>query len=136
MKKTAPRISDSAAEFYPTVFSSLNGGLEYTIDAFPTLYRRTLAELRGVFSAAELKLIIDVFISTALTPGLAGQHLALSVADGIALENLDKKWSVDAAAMKKKIETLTSFDAAVLEIWATGFRYGDAEVGEYVSALA
>lgn len=126
MVKTAPRISERSAEYIPTQFATLNAGLEYLIDAWPTLHRRTLADLRVRFSAAELSLIIDVFNATALTPGMAGQQLAVSVADGIALDGLDRKWEIDGAALNTKIAGLTPWQAASLEVWANGFWYAGA----------
>ncbi len=123
-KLTAPRIGEQAAKFYPSVFSSLNAGMEYTADAFPVLYRKTLHDLRGMFSDGELSLIIDVFNGLILTPGRAGQQIGLSVADGIALDRLDEKLGVGPEALNKKISALPVFSRACLEIWANGFWYG------------
>jgi hypothetical protein len=120
---TAPRVSEGAAQFYPTIFSSLNAGLEFTIEGFPVLYRRTLHGLKGRFEQKELSLMIDVFKATMLTPQMAGQHLAAQVADGIALDRLDQKWGIDGNALNNKIASLTVFEAACLEIWANGFWY-------------
>jgi hypothetical protein len=122
-KSTAPRIGEQSAKFYPSVFSSLNAGQEYTADAFPVLYRRTLHDLRGTFSRGELMLMIDVFNATALMPALAGQHIGATVADGIDLDHLDQKWEIDGAALNTKIAALSIFQAACLEIWANGFWY-------------
>lgn len=122
-KSTAPRIGEQSAKFYTSVFQSLNWGLEFTADAFPVLYRRTLHDLKGRFTRGELSLMIDVFNATALMPGLAGQHLDANVADGIDLDRLDEKWKIDGAALNAKIAALTIFQAACLEIWANGFWY-------------
>lgn len=122
-RSTAPRISEAAAKFYPTVFSSLNAGMQYAGDSYPVLYRRTLHELRGKFTRGELSLMIDVFNATALLPEIAGQHLAASVADGIDLDHLDEKWEIDGAELNRKISGLTIFESASLELWANGFWY-------------
>lgn len=123
MKATAPRISDQSAEFYPGVFRTLNAGLEYTIAAFPALYRRALAEIKGMFSRNELMLVIDVFNGTMLTAGMAGQHVVISVSDGTNLDHMDGKWSIEAQELICKLRGLTSFQAACLELWANGFWY-------------
>jgi len=125
---TAPRIGDKSAEWYPSVFSSLNAGLEYAADAWPVLYRQTMFNLKGRFTRGELMLIIDVFNSTALTSILAGQQIDIQVADGIALDELDKKWEIDGNALNRKIAELGMFEAACLEIWANGFWYGKTQV--------
>jgi hypothetical protein len=123
MIKTAPRISEKAGDFYPAHFSSRNGGLEYVLDAFPALYQRTIPQVLAKFKGQELMLIIDVFNATMLTAGIAGQHVGISVADGIDLDRLDEKWGIDRAEIMEKIEGLAAFEAACLEIWANGFWY-------------
>lgn len=124
-KSIAPKIADTAANFYPDVFRNLNSGATYALEAFPVLYRRTLYELRGRFDQPELMCIIDVFNATALTAGMAGQHLAVSVEDGINLDGLDKKWSLDKKTFLSNLAGLTIFQAACLEIWANGFWYSE-----------
>lgn len=116
--KCAPRIDNPTAELLPRQFGTVNAGAEYVLGAWPNLYRRAIGELRGVFTRAELMLVLDVANSLYLTPGLAGQHLPLSIADGIALDNLDKKWTVAGEEINGKIRDLTSFQAAAIEIWA------------------
>jgi hypothetical protein len=140
MIKTAPRISEKSAEYLPTQFSNINSGMEYLADSWPTLHRRALGEIKGRFSAGELSLIIDVFNATSLTPALAGQQLAISIADGIALDGLDTKWGIDGPSLHAKIAGLTSFQAAGLEIWANGFWYSgaghvEAGLGKYLEVL-
>ena len=130
-KATAPRIDSKAAEFYPGVFSSLNAGMIYVIEAFPDVYRRTLHGLRGQFARGELMLLIDVFNATMLTPGHAGQHLLIQVEDGIDLDKLDEKWGVTKGDLVAKIERLPLFSLACLEIWANGFWYRQTQPKEF-----
>lgn len=136
--KTAPRISDKSAELYKTVFGSINAGMEYIGDAFPQLYRLTLHALKGQFSRGELLLMIDVNNGLWLLPGMAGQHLSAQVADGIALDRLDEKWGIDDDALNTKISSLSTFEAACLELWIGAFwrqeEHGNIE--EYVAAMA
>ena len=120
-KTVSPRIMDATAEFYPGLFRSLNAGVEFTLDAVPQLYRRTLHDLRGRFGRGELSLMIDAFNTTALMPGILGQHLALQCSDGIDLDGLDKKWEIGKNPFLERIRALTLFEAACLELWATGF---------------
>ena len=119
--RTAPRIAERSAEFYRANFGNLNAGAEYTLDAFPGLYRRTMGSLRGRFTRGELSLILDISNGLSLTAGIAGQHLGLQVADGIALDALDTKWGVDAHTLLGKIAGLTVFEAACLEIWGRAY---------------
>ena len=129
MKAISPKISDNAAEFYPSLFSNLHSGAIYTLEAFPRLYQRTLHSLKGRFSRGELMLMVDVMNATALTPGMAGHTLLANVPDGIALDHLDEKWEIDDPALNEKMAGLHPFEAACLEIWANGFWYREKAEG-------
>ena len=142
MKKISPRITPHTAEFLPTLGSTLNWVAEYTLNSFPTIYRKALHELKGVFSSNELKLIIDVFNSTSLTAQIAGQHLRGNVEDGIALDHLDSKWEVDKEEILKKTRALKLFDCVCLELWANSFWYAqkhqedkNRDLDEYIKTL-
>lgn len=145
MKLIAPRISDKAAKFLAENFRSLNAGAEYVLDSFPTLYTRTLYELKdnlaGGLTRQELSLIIDVFNAIALTNSLAGQHIIASVEDGCDLEDLDKKWDIQKTDLLKKLNLLPIFSLSCLEIWASGFWYGgrsgseDRDLSTYIKTL-
>jgi hypothetical protein len=137
--KTAPRIMDKSAEWYRQSFSSLNGGLEYVIDSFPQLYRLTLHSLKGRFSRGELMLILDVNNGLWLTAQHAGQHLSAQVADGISLDELDKKWEIDGSDLNAKVGALTIFESACMEIWTKAFWEAasreNQDIEEYVRAM-
>ena len=124
--KTAPRISIAAAEVIADNFANLNNGCEYILNSWPDLYRRTIFDMKKKFDPAEFKLMIDVFNSTALTHNLAGQQLLTNCADGIDLDGLDQKWNIEKNVFLEKIQSLTIFEEACLEIWANGFWYGSA----------
>jgi len=135
MKKLAPRINDATAEFLPTAFPTTNAGAEYILDAYPALYKRTLIELRGRFSASELKLMLDVFNGTMLTSGISGQHLEINCIDGMELDALDTKWGVDKTAFAGKLKSITIFQAACLEVWANGFWYAEKSAADETGSV-
>ena len=121
MKSVAPKILDNAAEFYPTIFPSLNAGCTFILDAFPPLYRRTMREIKGLFTANELNLILDVLNGQMMTPTIAGVVLYQQCIDGMDLDSLDDKWNIDAGSFIKSLEKLTIHQSACIELWAAGF---------------
>jgi len=140
MKKIAPQIDQSSADFLAENFRSLNFGATYVLDAFRPLYRHTLDHIRKHFARGELMLMLDCMNGTALTAGFAGQHLQLNVYDAMKLDGLDKKWGVNRARLNNELESLTIFERACIEIWANGFWYGGPgsegrDIEEYVAAL-
>jgi len=130
MKAISPKIQDAAAEFYPQFFKNLNAGATYTLESFSGMYRKTLFGMKGLFSENELKLIVDIFNATMLTPILAGEHLAGSAQDSIELEHVDNKWDVKKEVILGKISKLQVFERACIEIWANGFWYNSDDTSE------
>ena len=140
-KKTSPRIEDQSREFLSTNFSTLNAGAEYVLDGFPMLYNRALHEMRGRFSSAELSFLVEAFKETKLSPQLAGQQFKIFCDDAITFRKLDEKWKIKSDVFLKKIEDITSFQMACLEIWAKKFWFakwmkGNKSLREYVKTLS
>jgi len=138
---TAPRISQQSAEFIPNHFRSLNSGCEHILNAWPGLFRLTLAEIKGVFTSGELSIMLDVMNATAIGPDNYGRHLVMNCQDGVTLDRLDEKWGVERDVFFEKLATLTTFQAACLEIWANGFWYSqtaqesDRNIENYIKPL-
>lgn len=139
-KVISPRIAPVVEDWLAENFRARTGGAEYILEAFYSLYRRTLHDLKGRFADAELKLMMDVFNGTALTAGIAGQQLLISCVDGMELDGLDSKWGVDRDSFTRKLQALTLMESACLEIWANGFWYGgsaekDLDIERHISPL-
>lgn len=146
MVSTAPKITDEAAEFYRKYFPvSFNASLTFVLDAFPSFYTRTLAEMRGVFSRGELGLILDVLnghgmllLSSHHAPALIGQHIALEIHDALCLTpGLAETWKIDDIfGLMERINRLTIFQKICIEIWASGFwKYHNIELNEWIKPL-
>ena len=123
-KKVNSKIDKKTYDFMSRAFKSSGSGLNHVIESFPFLYNRTLKEVKGVFSRGELYLIVDVFEGLSLTPHNAGEHLLEECLKEISLDHLDAKWRVNKDNLVKKINSLTSFQAACVEIWAGLYWYG------------
>ena len=136
-KKIGPRVDDEVYDSYVRIpaFKSSNAGVEYAMDSFPLLYRKTLLELKGMFLYNELKLIIKVVIKQGLDPRTAGQYLLTSLSTAIQVDNLHEKYSVDPDSLIEKVDKLTSFQTACLELWAWGWQKTD-DMDGYVRSLS
>ena len=136
-KKIGPRVDDEVYDSYALIpaFKSSNAGVEYAMDLFPLLYRKTLLELKGIFLYNELKLIIKVVIKQGLDPRTAGQYLLTSLSAAIQINNLHEKRSVDPNSLIEKVDKLTSFQKACLELWAWGWQKTD-DIEGYVKNLS
>jgi hypothetical protein len=117
-------------------FASKHAGAELVLDAFPVLYRRGLADLKGQFSGPELSLLLDAFNGLYLTPGLLGQHLVASATDGIRLEGLAEKWGVEPDSFLARLDSLSFFEKACLEIWLRAYwESGEEDHEQWVGKL-
>jgi hypothetical protein len=139
-KKISPRIEDQSREFLSTNFSTLNAGAEYVLDGFPMLYNRALHEMRGHFLEGELSFLVEAFKETKLSPQLAGQQFKIFCDDAMTFRKLDDKWKIKKDVFLKKIQDVTSFQIACLEIWAKKFWFakwkkGERSLREYVKFL-
>lgn len=136
-KVVSPRISEANQKFYGMMFENINQGADYTLDAFPHLYKNTMESLKGRFSRGELMLMIDVNKGSFLTAIMAGQHLNAKVADGIARNYLDAKWEIDGKILKEKMAAVSIFEIACLEIWVNSFWAQDdhGNINEYAAEM-
>ena len=139
-KKISPRVEDQSREFLSSNFSTLNAGAEYVLDGFPMLFNRALHEMKGHFSDGELSFLVEAFKETKLSPQLAGQQLKIFCNDAVMFRKLDDKWKISGDVFLNKIEDITSFQIACLEIWAKKFWFakwkrGDKSLKEYVKLL-
>lgn len=121
MGKLGPRISESAEKWLTENFETKNAGGEFVLEAFPALYKRGLAELRGKFSGNELALLVDTFNSTMIYPPHVGQSVELCAADSMDLDGTDAKWGVEREVFLEKLAALTFFEKACLEIFVKSF---------------
>jgi len=80
--------------------------------------------------------MVDVSNELMLIPELAGDQIYAEVSDGIGIEKLDKKWSVNKKEILQKLKLMSVFQIACLEIFIEGFWKSDAyenmKVDEYV----
>ena len=95
------------------------------LEAYQDFYLLTLAEIGAVgFSENEIHLMVEVMNGTMITSEALGQTLMPNVEDGIALNTLDEKWSVDKASLTNKLRSLSRFHLLVIEILTHNFWYG------------
>lgn len=116
-----PRIRPGTRTFLVRTFSSVNAGAEYVLETFPTLYRRTLTDLKGRFTRDELLSLLDTVNSLMLTPELAGQLLAADLSGALVLDGLAERWGIDGPALEEKIGRLSLWQCAVLEVWLKAY---------------
>lgn len=84
------------------------------------LSRDSRRRLKNLFSADELKAVIDIVNGTVIAPAQAN-YMRHEIEDAISLDKLDVKWGFDAALLKTKMDRLSLSDWIVLYQWARAF---------------
>lgn len=133
----SPRVSEHTVNYFSEIeaFKSLNAAAEFAVEVFPFLYKKTLIELKGKFSKTELSLLIEVISKQGINSKSPGIHLITNVSNTIALDKIDKKWSVDAGQLIRRLKSLTCFQIACMELWAFTFQYEKIDLKKYVKEL-
>lgn len=130
-------VGPQSIGFINKIFERPTTGATHIIDAFPGLYNQTILEISGRFTRDECMLMIDVMNGTMLTATIAGQHLRTNVIDGCHYDNLDGKWGVDKEKLWHKLEAMTIFQKACVELWIQKFwvNYQKIKIEEYVKQI-
>lgn len=138
-KKTvvSPQVSPQAAEYYRSHYKSVNAGAQIALEFYPELRKVALDQMRGTFSANELKMIIDLLNGTFLDQIWVRNNLLVpEVWDGSRLDGIDKKWDVSASKLVDKLGMLDLFQSWFLVEWAKNFWGKDNDIEKYVAAIA
>ena len=109
--KISPRIDQRALDKLEKLFGGIYPATKYVLEGFPALYLFTIQELRGKFPEGDLLHVLSLTNGLILTPQLAGQHLIPDCRDSPETPE----------GMVERLEGLTIFQLAVLEIWGRAY---------------
>ncbi len=123
-KKITAVIRDGVFDFYYETFKKPEEGARYVLECFPQLYRRTMKELAGIFNRNELYMIIDALEGMAVSPEESGKCLPGECFEAMDKDGLGNDWNIEDQDFRKKLDLLTPFQAACLEMWAFAYWYG------------
>lgn len=126
IKSVTIRVSEETIAAAERTYGAKVTGLQAAGEGYFEIHRRTVAELRGIFTAAELSAIVDNMNGVGLTRQFQAnaQILWAHLEDGNTYEYLFSKWGVDAAELEKKVRSLTAAQAYFLQEEANLFWYG------------
>jgi hypothetical protein len=85
-----------------------------SLDRYFALLNRALAEWRGTLSDNECALILDATNGSAFADTISLGMLWSEIEDAVSLDGLDRKWSVDGAALAVKLKASGMLGQAAL----------------------
>lgn len=137
MPQVAARITPSHEQWLKEFFKTKSAGAEFILPWAVDTFFRSLNNIKAMFSAAELKTIVDAHKDVRLLPDQSRvAYLQLRIADACELDLLHTKHGASPAALEAKIKKLDDTQATALMIWATAFwvskEYEDLSLEEYL----
>jgi len=130
-KPVTIRVSADTIAAAERTYGAKVTGLQAAGEGFFQIYKRTIDELKQVFSAAELSAIVDNMNGVGLTRQFqANQDIFIAhLQDGDIYEGLYEKWGVEADDLRAKIKNLTAAQTYILQEEAYLFWYGPDKTG-------
>jgi len=128
--KITPRLEDNSRTFFESNFQSRNAGAEKTLTIYPYLWNYTLAEMRGIFTEAEIKYLVDIGNGFALSGTVMDLRYEVWIAqieDADRFDGIGAKWEVSVADLCAKVKSLTAAQVYFMQENIQSFWYGNTE---------
>lgn len=141
MPQVAARVSDEHEQWLKEYFRTKSAGAEFVVPWAVDTFFRSINSVRGQFSAAELKTILEAHKDVKLLPDQSRlAYLQLRVQDACDLNMVHTKYGVSKANFEAKLKRLNDTQAAALMIWATAFWVSkenqESDMDEYVRQIS
>ncbi|SHN55592.1 hypothetical protein [Desulfovibrio litoralis] len=122
MPQVAARISSDQEKWLKDYFRTKSAGAEFILPwAVDTFFRAT-ALIKGFFSSAELKTIVEAHKDIRLSPDQTKlSYLLLRLSDSCKNNQIHLKHGASYETLEAKIKELDDTAAAALMIWAAAF---------------
>lgn len=85
---------------------NISGAVNKSLERYEAILERGRSHLLEILSADEMALILDVLNGVIFSDTISIHMVYAEVEDGIGMDQLDQKWSVDGKALSEKIKNL------------------------------
>ncbi|MCL1985318.1 MAG: hypothetical protein FWG59_02580 [Betaproteobacteria bacterium] len=139
MPQVAARINDEQEKWLKDYFRTKSAGAEFILPWAVDTFFRAISSIKGIFSGAELKTIVEAYKDMRLLPDHTRQsYLLLRIADACDVGSLHLKHGASKPSLEAKVKRLDDTQATALMVWASAFwvsRNCSAEnLDEYIKA--
>lgn len=130
--KTAKIIDERVISNIEKSFKNFNAGANEALALFVEIESVALWELKGKFSASELKAIIDVTNSTVIDRHwLTGGSLIAELEDADRLDGLGAKHGINVKALCNRLREFSKIQIFFLACWGNRYWYGADELPDF-----
>lgn len=137
MPQVAARISENQERWLKEYFRTKSAGAEFILPWAVDIFFRAISGIKNIFSASELKTIVDAFRDAKLTPETTRlSYLLLRVNEACDLNSVHLRHGASKNSLTTKLNSLDETQATAMMIWASAFwvsRHRSAEnLEEYI----
>ncbi|NJB66543.1 hypothetical protein GGQ74_000183 [Desulfobaculum xiamenense] len=140
MAQVAARVSPEHEQWLKEYFRTKSAGAEFVVPWAADTFFRSINQVKGIFSAAELLTILEAHRDVKLLPEQSRlAYLQLRVQDACDIGLLHTRHGAGKANLEAKLKRLNDTQAAAVMIWATAYwvskRWTEVEMEEYARIL-
>ncbi len=122
MPQVAARITPHHEQWLKEFFKTKSAGAEFILPWAVDTFFRSLNSIKAIFSAAELKTIVEAHKDIRLLPDQSRlAYLQLRIQDACDLDLLHTKHGASKGNLEAKLKRLDDTQATALMIWATAY---------------
>lgn len=122
MPQVAARINLDHERWLKEYFKTKNAGAEFILPWFVDTFFRAITEIKKIFSASELKTIVEAYKDAKLTPDSTRlSYLLLRISDACELAGVHMRNGASRSSLESKLKTLDDTQAAAIMVWASAF---------------
>ncbi len=122
MPQVAARITEQQERWLKDYFRTKSAGAEFILPWAVDTFFRAVNTIKGLFSSAELKTIIEAYRETRVQPDHTRlSYLMLQVLNACDTSGLHLRNGVSRSSLEAKMRQLDDTQATALMVWAAAF---------------
>lgn len=122
MPQVAARINEDQERWLKDYFRTKSAGAEFILPWAVDTFFRAITAIKQIFSASELKTIVDSYKDARLTPESTRlSYLLLRVSDACDMNSVHIRHGASKTSLESKLKSLDDTQATALMVWASAF---------------
>lgn len=122
MPQVAARINDDQERWLKDYFRTKSAGAEFILPWAVDTFFRAIIRIKQIFSASELKTIVDAHKDMKLMPDNTRlSYLLLKVEDACTMNGIHMRHGASKSSLESKLKSLDDTQATALMVWASAF---------------
>lgn len=122
MPQVAARISENQERWLKDYFRTKSAGAEFILPWAVDTFFRAISGIKEIFSASELKTIVDAYQDVKLTPETTRlSYLQLRMDEACDRNCIHLRHGASKSSLKTKLNSLDETQATALMVWASAF---------------